>query len=186
MSAYNHKQFIEWLNGEKEKKQESDNGLLIETKLSKYWKVRAKRRALNAERQWPNSHDRDWALAEQEKSHGMNEKIYALFEKELEQSDDISKDVTDMMRRMKKQRKEFKVRREAAKLQKEVELMHPKERTKKVGGPSQSIATKPEYGGVKKGFDKKRKAASKKGQVAYAPSAAAPGGISEEKKNENK
>lgn len=154
MSQYNHKQFIEWLNGEKEKKEDTANGLLVEVKLSKYWKARAKRRALKAERQWPNAHDRDWALSEQEKSHKINEKIYALFEKELQETDNVSEEITNMMRRIKKQRKEFKLKREAAK----VTLDHPKDATnKRKNGGTLSTPTSPVSGGVKKGFDKKRK-----------------------------
>jgi hypothetical protein len=187
MKDYNHKQFIEWLHAVeqgKQQKQENDNLLLSEAKLSKYWRKRAKLRALKAERQWPNKHDRNWALTEQEKSAKMNEKIYALFEKELEEASCMSDDVDKMMRRMKKNRKDYLKKREERKLQKEVELMHPKDRLKKVGGPSQTFPTKPERG-VKKGFDIKRKKAAKKGQVAIAPGAQF-GPMEEEKKNENK
>ncbi len=184
MKEYNHKQFIDWLNGKLEKKSSVEDKLLIESKLSKYWKDRAKRRALKAERQWPNKNDRDWALKEQEKSVKMNEKVYALFEKELEEASCMSDDVDKMMRQMKKNRKEYLKKREERKLQKEVELMHPKDRLKKVGSGSQSFETKPERG-LKKGFDKKRKQAAKKGQVAIAPGAQF-GPMEEEKKNENK
>ncbi len=180
--GYNHKQFIEWLHGKKEEIKLNDNSLLIESKLSKYWKKRAKRRALKAERKWPNKGDRDWALKEQEKSVKINEKIYALFEKELDESSCMSDDVDKMMRQMKKNRKEFLKKQEE---RKKVKLMHPKDRLKKVGGPSNSPKFNPEYGGVKKGYDINRKKAAKKGQVAIAPGAQF-GPIEEEKKNENK
>jgi len=154
MKEYNHKQFIDWLNDSLKKEEQQLSNLLIESKLSKYWKARAKRRALKAERQWPNKNDRDWALSEQEKSHKINEKIYALFEKELQQTDDISKDVTDMMRRIKRKRKESKLKREAAK----VTLDHPRKATsKRKNSGSLSTSSSPTGGGVKKGFDEKRK-----------------------------
>jgi hypothetical protein len=184
MKEYNHKQFMDWLNGKLEKETKQTDDLLVESKLSKYWKKRAKRRALKAERQWPNKNDRDWALKEQEKSVKINEKVYALFEKELEEASCMSDDVDKMMRQMKKNRKEYLKKREERKLEKQVKLMHPKDRLKKVGGPSQTFPTKPERG-VKKGFDIKRKQAAKKGQVAIAPGAQF-GPMEEEKKNENK
>lgn len=153
MKEYNHKQFIDWLNSKKQEKV-IDNNLLVEGKLSKYWKLRAKRRALKAERQWPNKHDRDWALSEQEKSYKINEKIYALFEKELQETDNVSEEITNMMRKIKKQRKEFKLKREAAK----VTLDHPKDATnKRKNSGTLSTPSNPVKGGVKKGFDRKRK-----------------------------
>ena len=71
MKDFDHKQFKDWLNQETEKEQTEDK-LLVEAKLSKYWKARAARRAKMAKRAWPNKTDRDWAISEQEKSSKMN------------------------------------------------------------------------------------------------------------------
>ena len=85
----------------------------------------------------------------------------------------------------KKNRKEYLKKREAMKLEKKTKLLHPKERTKKVGGASQSISTKAIHGDtVSGGYKKKRSQAAKKGQVAI-PMGAQFGAIEEGKKNEN-
>lgn len=125
MNNYNHKQFIDWLNGEMEKNNEQDSKLLVEGKLSKYWKARAKRRALKAERCWPNAIDRDWALEEQEKSTKMNSAIHALFEKELEESEEMLGEIDHVMKAIKKGRHALKMKREA----KKQSLEHPAKAT---------------------------------------------------------
>lgn len=125
MSNYNHKQYIEWLNAEIEKEEKVNDKLLVESKLSEYWKKRAARRAKNAKRNWPNSIDKNWALQEQEKSGKIDEKIRAIFEKELEESEEIVEDAATVLRKIKKERKKLKMQREAAK------FMKPQERSKK-------------------------------------------------------
>ncbi len=164
MSEYNHKQYIEWLNGELTKQEQADDKLLIEAKLSEYWKKRAARRAKNAKRNWPNAIDRNWALQEQEKSTSLDNTIRTLFEKELEESEEMVDDIGSVMRKIKKERARLKMQREAAKLQ------HPRDATAtRAKGKSLSVPMKPEYGGVAKGFKKKAKKLKKKGIAAAAP-----------------
>jgi hypothetical protein len=80
-------------------------------KLSSYWKKRAKRRALKAERQWPNNVDYKWALLEQEKSSKMNKSINALFEKELEMSEELSGSIEELLKKMKKMREQMRIQK---------------------------------------------------------------------------
>ena len=164
MSEYNHKQYIEWLNGELAKQEQADDKLLIEAKLSKYWKQRAARRAKNADREWPNTTDRNWALEQQNKSESINDSIQNIFQKELEESEEMVDDIGSVMRKIKKERAKLKMQREAAKLQ------HPRDATAtRAKGKSLSVPMKPEYGGVAKGFKKKAKKLKKKGIAAAAP-----------------
>jgi hypothetical protein len=76
-------------------------------KLSTYWKKRARRRALNAKRTWPNSKDRKWALSEQDKSLKMNEMVKDLFENEFEITEDLSNTIKEFIKNMKKQKSKF-------------------------------------------------------------------------------
>lgn len=180
MNNYNHKQFIDWLNGEMEKTKEQDNKLLIEAKLSKYWKRRAKRRALDAGRTWPNERDSDWASKQQDKSQAINDSVYKLFEKELEESEEALSEIDNVMKAIKKGRHAIKMKREA----KKQSLDHPAVATKKrKGSESLSVPSHPEYGGVKKGFDKKRKQSK---TVAIAGTGGfGPAGAMEESKEKN-
>lgn len=126
---------------------------LNEAKLSSYWKNRAARRAKNASRNWPNSIDRQWALSQQEKSQSINASIQNIFQKELDETESMIDDVDGMMQKIKKTRSDMKIRREMNQ-----SFDHPAKATqKRKHGKSLSVRTKPEYGGVKKGFDKKRK-----------------------------
>lgn len=162
MKEYNHKQFKDWLNQEIENSEEQSN-LLVEAALSKYWKARAARRAKNAERSWPNKIDRDWALSQQDKSSKMNDTIHNLFQKELDESEEMLGEIDDMMRDIKKKRKAIKMKREA----KKVTLDHPAKATaKRKNGKNLSVPTRPEYGGVAKGYRKKSK---KMGGATLAP-----------------
>lgn len=180
MKEYNHKQFIDWLNNKLEKEVKVDNNLLIEAKLSKYWKSRAKRRALKAERQWPNKHDRDWALTEQEKSVKINEKVYALFEKELEEASCISDDVDKMMRRMKKNRKTYLKKREALKIEKQSKFVHPSKKPKK------NLSSYPPPHEEGEGVAKRYRKVSARSKTHTAAAGEIIGsGMNEEKKNEN-
>lgn len=172
---YNHKQFTEWLADKLKKETDNEDRLLVEAKLSKYWKKRAARRAKNAERPWPNKTDRDWALGQQVKSEAMNQTIHKLFEKELEESDGMVEEIANMMRKIKKQRKEMKLKREAS---------FEKRTGAKKG--SLSVPLKPEYGGVKKGADKHIKQIHKKGGAAIAGTGGfGPMEEAKEKQNEN-
>jgi hypothetical protein len=177
MENYNHKQFIEWLNSELENKSEKQDGLLIEAKLSKYWKIRAKRRAKNAEREWPNASDRNWALKQQEKSQQINDNIQKLFEKELEESEEMVDDIGQVMRKIKAQRKKLKLKREAAK------LMKPQDKIKANKGKSLSKPYPPHKKGETVG-GYYRKASKALGGAGVAPGESAPGGIMEEKVEE--
>lgn len=165
MDNYNHKQFVDWLNGEMQKVNEQDNKLLVEAKLSKYWKARAKRRALKAERQWPNTVDRDWAIQEQEKSSKMNSVIHALFEKELEESEEMLGEIDHVMKAIKKGRNAIKMKREA----KKQTLDHPADATaKRAKGKSLSKPyPKHKKGETVGGYY--RKASKKLGGIGLAP-----------------
>ena len=155
--GYDHKQFIEWLNAELPKEDDSNNKLLVEKKLSKYWRKRAARRALKAERQWPNSGDRKWALKQQLKSEEINQRVNKLFEKEIEKSEEMIGEVDSMMREIKKKRKK----------RMKITLDHPAVATaKRKNGKSLSVPTRPTYGGVAKGYRKKSK---KMGGATLAP-----------------
>jgi DNA polymerase-3 subunit epsilon len=126
---------------------------LKETKLSAYWRKRAARRAKNASRKWPNAIDRNWALAQQEKSKSIDSSIQNIFQKELDETEETLDDVSRMMSKVKKIRDEMRIRREAKQ-----SFDHPAKATqRRKNGKSLSVRTRPERG-VKKGFDKKRKA----------------------------
>jgi DNA polymerase-3 subunit epsilon len=124
-----------------------------EAKLSSYWKARAARRAKNASRQWPNGVDRQWALSQQDKSQTIDDSIQNIFQKELDEAEEMIDDVSGMMQKIKKTRNDMKIRRETKQ-----SFDHPASATqKRKKGKSLSVSTSPEYGGVKKGFDKKKK-----------------------------
>lgn len=126
---------------------------LNEAKLSTYWKKRAARRAKNASRNWPNGIDRQWAITQQEKSQSINNSVQNIFQKELDETEALLDDVSGMMQKMKKTRDDIRMRREAKQ-----SFDHPAKATlKRKKGKTLSVKTKSEYGGVKKGFDKKRK-----------------------------
>jgi len=78
-------------------------------KLSDYWRKRAKRRAINAKRTWPNGKDRKWALEEQERSQKINEKVKSIFEKEFEITEELSSTIEEFLKKAKKNR-EFKIK----------------------------------------------------------------------------
>lgn len=177
MKNYDHKQFIEWLNGELDKQEQIDDKLLVEKKLSKYWKKRAARRAKKAGRNWPNSRDRKWALEEQDISEKMNEKIHTYFQKELEESEEMLGEVDKIIKNIKKKREEARIKKE------KVELEHPAIATaRRKKGKSLSVPLHPERG-VSKGYLKKSK---KLGGATIAPGEAfGPMEESKEKSNEN-
>lgn len=169
--GFDYNKFRDWLNQEIEKKQESN--LLIEKNLSKYWEVRAARRAKDAGRPRRSKKDNDWAQKQQNKSTEMNNTIYSFFEKELEESEDILGEIDNMMRGIKNKHKKIKLKREA----KKQTLDHPAEATaKRKKGKSLSKIKKPKYGGVAKGF----KQNSKDGPTVSPAGSFGPGGSLEE------
>lgn len=173
---FDYKQFVEWLNGEgKPQQTEVESRLLVEAKLSKYWKFRAARRAKNANRPWPNKDDRDWALEQQSKSEAINTSIQSLFQKELEESEDMINDVTNMMRKIKKIRKKMKMEREG-------KLINPKDKVKKKKSLSKPYPPH-KKGETVSGYYKK--AAKKLGGAAAAPGETI-GPLEEEKASEQK
>ena len=78
-------------------------------KLSDYWKKRAKTRAKNAKRNWPNAIDRKWALNEQERSRQINEKVKNIFENEFEITEELSATIEEFLKKAKSNR-ELKVK----------------------------------------------------------------------------
>lgn len=70
-------------------------------KLSKYWKKRAKRRALKAGRKPRNGIDRKWALDQQEKSSKINNTIKKVFRNTLEMTEEIEGTIQEIIKRMK-------------------------------------------------------------------------------------
>lgn len=124
--------------------------------LSKYWKVRAKRRAKRAGRGYPNNEDKNWAFEQQIKSENINTRISKLFEKELAVGEEISTNIDEYLKKIKEQRKEL--------------FNNPKPfgKNKKPKG-SISVPLGPEYGGVAKGYKKKLNKLKKKGIVGVAP-----------------
>lgn len=160
MNEYNHKQYIEWLNDQLTKQEQADDKLLVEAKLSKYWKQRAARRAKNADRSWPNATDRNWALEQQGKSEAINDSIQNMFQKELEESEEMVDDIGSVMRKIKKERAKLKMQREAAK------LMKPQDRVKKKKSLSRPYPPH-KKGETVGGYY--RKAAKKLGGIAAAP-----------------
>jgi len=70
-------------------------------KLTKYWRKRAKKRALKAKRNWPNGKDKKWAVEQQELSEKINSKIKRAFGKQLEITEEISSTIEEILKRMK-------------------------------------------------------------------------------------
>lgn len=69
--------------------------------LSKYWKKRAKRRALKAGRSARSSKDKKWALEQQKKSKDINKKIKDMFIKELQVTEELSSTIDEFLKRLK-------------------------------------------------------------------------------------
>lgn len=126
--------------------------------LSKYWKIRAKRRAKRAGRGYPNKKDKEWALEQQVKSESINTRIIKLFEKELSISEEMSINIEEMLKKIKEERQ---------KLSKNLSVVTWGKNKKAKG--SISVPLGPEYGGVAKGYRKKLKKLKKKGMVGVAP-----------------
>lgn len=80
---------------------------LNEAKLSKYWRKRAKRRALDAKREWPNKKDREWALNNQEKSSKINKKLSSIYEQELEMTEELNGNLDEFMKKMEEKKSVF-------------------------------------------------------------------------------
>lgn len=131
-------------------------GLGEKKQLSKYWKVRAKKRAKRAGRGYPNNKDKSWAEQQQTKSESINTRISKLFEKELTIGEDISNNIDEFLKRIKEERSKL--------------FNNPKPfgKNKKPKG-SISVPLGPEYGGVAKGYKKKLSKLKKKGVVGVAP-----------------
>ena len=125
-------------------------------KLSKYWKIRAKRRADRGGRGYPNKVDESWALEQQTKSESINNRINKLFEKELTVGEELSDNIDEYIKKIQEERASmFKMPKSFGK-------------NKKPKG-SISVALGPVYGGVAKGYRKKLKKLKKKGMVGVAP-----------------
>ncbi len=121
-------------------------------KLSKYWKIRAKRRADRGGRGYPNKVDESWALEQQTKSESINNRINKLFEKELTVGEELSDNIDEYIKKIEEERASmFKMPKSLGK-------------NKKPKG-SISVALGPVYGGVAKGYRKKLKKLKKKGMV---------------------
>lgn len=69
--------------------------------LSKYWKKRAKRRALKAGRSARSNKDKNWALDQQKKSKDINKKIKDMFIKELQVTEELSSTIEEFLKRLK-------------------------------------------------------------------------------------
>jgi hypothetical protein len=125
-------------------------------KLSKYWKIRAKRRSKRGKRKYPNNEDRNWALEQQTKSESINTRINKLFEKDLTLGEELSSSIDEYLKKLEEERKSmFNIPKSFGK-------------NKKPKG-SISVPLGPEYGGVAKGYKKKLKKLKKKGMVGIAP-----------------
>jgi predicted DNA-binding ArsR family transcriptional regulator len=125
-------------------------------KLSKYWKIRAKRRANRGGRGYPNKVDESWALEQQIKSESINNRINKLFEKELTVGEELSDNIDEYIKKIEEERASmFKMPKSFGK-------------NKKPKG-SISVALAPVYGGVAKGYRKKLNKLKKKGMVGVAP-----------------
>jgi len=131
-------------------------GIKEKKQLSKYWKIRAKRRAKRAKRNYPNNEDKDWALEQQTKSEGINSRINKLFEKDLTLGEELSNSIDEYLKKIEEERKSmFNIPKSFGK-------------NKKPKG-SISVPLGPEYGGVVRGYKKKLKKLKKKGIVGVAP-----------------
>ena len=124
--------------------------------LSKYWKIRAKRRAKRAGRGYPNNKDKQWAIEQQVKSESINTRISKLFEKDLTIGEDLYVSVDEMLKKIKEERASM------------FQAPKPFGKNKKPKG-SISVPMKPQYGGVVKGYKKNLKKLKKKGMVGVAP-----------------
>lgn len=131
-------------------------GIKEKKQLSKYWKIRAKRRAKRTKRNYPNNEDKNWALEQQAKSEGINSRINKLFEKDLNLGEELSNSIDEYLKKIEEERKSM--------------FNMPKAfgKNKKPKG-SISVPLGPEYGGVAKGYKKKLKKLKKKGMVGVAP-----------------
>lgn len=124
--------------------------------LSKYWKVRARRRAKRGGRNYPNNEDKNWALQQQESSQNINTRINKLFEKDVSLGEELSNNIDEYLKKIEEERESM--------------FNMPKVfgKNKKPKG-SISVPLGPEYGGVAKGYKKKLKKLKKKGMVGIAP-----------------
>lgn len=116
-----------------------------EKSLSKYWKIRAKRRAKKAKRGYPNNKDKKWALEQQIKSEQINSHITNLFEKEITTTEEITQNVDEILRKIKEERQKIG--------NMQVVPWGGKKSSSTISVPMKP-ETRPGHGGVAKGYKK--------------------------------
>jgi hypothetical protein len=80
---------------------------LNESKLSEYWKMRAKKRALRGKRKYPNKVDREWAILQQENSTKINDTFKKLYEEEIELTTELATNIDEFLKKVKESKIEL-------------------------------------------------------------------------------
>ncbi len=80
---------------------------LNESKLSEYWKMRAKKRALRGKRTYPNKTDREWAIMQQENSTKINDTFKKLYEEEIELTTELATNIDEFLKKVKESKIEL-------------------------------------------------------------------------------
>jgi hypothetical protein len=151
-----------WLNGKEEKFDKKQVELLEEGDLSRYWHLRAETRSKRAGREFPNAVDENWAELQQESSSELNPDVERAFERQLEETETLQKEVDEILSRTEESRAAQKISAN--------EKVVPFGKGKKLGkGKSLPALKRGKGSGVARGYNQKRRKAKKYGGSTLAP-----------------
>lgn len=151
-----------WLTAKQEKFDKKQVELLEEGDLSRYWQMRAETRSKRAGREFPNAVDENWAEQQQESSSELNPDVEKAFERQLEETEILQKEVDEILSRTEESRAVQKISTN----EKVVRFGKGKKLAK---GKSLPALKRGRGSGVARGYNQKRKKAKKHGGVTIAP-----------------
>jgi hypothetical protein len=150
-----------WLTGKQEKFDKKQVELLEEGDLSRYWQMRAEVRSKRAGREFPNAVDENWAEQQQESSSELNPDVEKAFERQLEETETLQKEVDEILSRTEESR--------AAQKLSANEKVVRFGKGRKLGKGKSLPALKSRGSGVARGYNQKRRKAKKYGGSTLAP-----------------
>lgn len=150
-----------WLTAKQEKFDKKQVEMLEEGDLSRYWQMRAETRSKRAGREFPNAVDENWAEQQQESSSELNPDVEKAFERQLEETEALQKEVDEILSRTEESRAAQKISAN--------EKVVPFGKGKKLRKGKSLPALKSRGSGVAKGYNQKRRKAKKYGGATLAP-----------------
>lgn len=151
-----------WLNGKQEKFDKKQLELLEEGDLSRYWKLRCEIRSKRAGREFPNEVDESWGEEQQRNSLELNPDVERAFERQLEETEALQKEVDEILSRTEENRavQQISANEKVVRLGKGKKLRN---------GKSLPALKRGKGSGVARGYNQKRRKAKKYGGSTLAP-----------------